>query len=892
MPGDDERALRQPDGLGLLAAQSRSARTAIFPSKLRPAANPAYLLTRPRLHALMDESVRAPLTLVVAPAGSGKTSLLRSWAAHTSLPLAWLSLDEDDRDAVQLWRGVLAALEGVAPGCAAAAADMIRRPGRLLGAVGVLLDDLEGRDDGDAVLVIDDLHLVDEEEAVAESLALFVQHLPPWLHVVVASRRAPRLPVHRLRARGQVGEVHFPELRFSFEEASSMLGRIAPTLDSDVVAEIAARAGGWAASLQLAALAARSSQARGLPPGDEDDRPYVEDYVWREVLANEPGELVQALLATSIVRRIDPGLAQVLTGRSDAPELLAQAEERGLFLTRIEPSGTFEIHTLVREVLQSMLARQSPERRDQLHSWAAGWHEAHGQVVSGLEHWMRANRPQRALRLLAAQAQALYDGGHENTILRVVRSLPEVGPADGFDAMLDYAWCHLLVDRRRFTGLVDRLARMVRGDVDLDPIRGARLEVLESIAATLRGHWQDGASLARSALETFGDSWWLDPLGQFAWNMIGRDVALSESWDDSGQAAQGVIRALSVVPERRTALEGTRALAEALAGHPVDALRLVSGARTASEVGNMTILRTELLAAEAVAHRELGDHDLAVPMLVELVESRIEPAPHCQLLGLLELAHARFGETDLDAAQRAFGAAAELVDTEMPGPGARSWLGRTGATLAIAADDIDTAHGWAGEVVDDFWSAVVTARVHLATGEDGRATDALKSAVPRCVRHRVIADLLLSRAVASPEAADLHLIDAVRVASGHGLVQTVAAEGPDVLDRIERLAWHAPPGWLDRLRRAGQVGGASVEPAIELVEELTDRELEVLRMLASRLTLREIADELFISINTLKFHLKVIYRKLGCSSRAEAAEVARAMTSLRRKGQPSSTRRR
>jgi LuxR family maltose regulon positive regulatory protein len=891
LPTPDDRAT-PASALPLLAAQSRSARTAIFPAKLRPPASPTYLLPRPRLNALLEESVEAPLTLVVAPAGSGKSCLLRSWAETTSVPVAWLALDEDDRDAVQLWRAVLASLEGIAPGCAAAAADTIRRPGRLFEGVGALLDDLEGRAYGPKVLVIDDLQLVDAEEAAEESLALFVQHLPDWLHVIVASRHDPRLPVHRLRARGQLGEVHFAELRFSFEEASAMLSRLAPTLEADAVAEVATRAGGWAASIQLAALAARSSRARGSPPSGADDQLYLEDYIWREVFANEPPELVDVLLATSVVTHIDGGLAQVLAGRHDAPELLAEAESRGLFVSRVESSGTYVVHALVREVLQSVLSKRSPERYARLHGWAAGWHEAHGQTVSALEHWLRADRPRDALRLLAAEAGALYDGGHESTIVRTVRALPEATPADGFDAMLEYAWGHLLVDRRRFVGLVNGLTRMVRDDLDIPPVQGARLEVLGSIAATLGGDWGNGASLARSALETYGDSWWLDPLMQFAWNMIARDVALSERWDDAGREARAVVHALSVAPKRRVALDGTRALAEALAGHPVDALREVADVRGASGAANMTILRTEVLAAEALAHRELGDQDLALPLLLELAEGGIEASPHCQLLGLLELVHARLDGSDIDAADRAFGLATELVETEMPGPGARSWLGRTGVSLTLAAGDLTGAREWAAQVVDEFWTGIVAARVNLAAGEPNLAVDALKSAEPRCLRHQVILDLLSFRASEAPDMAEPHLVDVVQLASRHGLVHTVATEGPDVVEAIERMSWLAPPAWLDRLRRALPGGAVGTGVPTGFVEELTDRELEVLRMLPSRLTLREIADELFISINTLKFHLKVIYRKLDCTSRAQAAELARSLTSLRQSAQPPRTRRR
>ncbi|WP_275741532.1 LuxR C-terminal-related transcriptional regulator [Nocardioides sp. YIM 152315] len=889
MPADDERA---PGAAAAVNPLSADLRSAVFRAKLHPAVSPSYLLPRPRLHALLEVAVAAPLTLVVAPAGSGKTSLLRSWSAETALPVAWLSLDADDRDPVQLWRGVLAALEGVAPGSAASAVDGLQRPGQLLEAVGALLDDLGAREYDAKVLVIDDLHLVDEVDVVGSSLSLFVQHLPTWLHVVIASRRSPRLPVDRLRAGGHLGEVHFPELRFSHDEATAMLARLAPTLRPDVAAEVAARAGGWAASIQLAALAARSSEAQGerYLPRRFDERLHLEDYVWHEVLANEPEDMVDVLIATTVVQHIEPDLARILAGRVDAADLLTLAEQRGLFVSRTEPSG-FEMHALVREVLLGVLAERSPDRLRQLHAWAAGWREAHGQTVSALEHWLRADRPRETLRLLAAQAPALYDGGHESTILRTVTALPDAVVADGIDAMLEYAWCHLLVDRRRFVALVEGLRRLVRDDLDVDPVLGARLEVLESIAATLQGHWVDGASLARSALESLGDSWWLDPLGQFAWNMIARDIALSERWDDSSHEVREVVRALSVVPERRLAFEGSRSLAEALAGRPADALRLVAGARQVEAHASMTVLRNEALTAEAVARRELGDVATAMPLLLEVCEGSVEPASHCQLLALLELTEARLAAGDLEAAERSFGRATEMVDTEMPGPGARTWLGRCGVSLSLAAGDVEGARAWSGQVVDTFWTGAVAARLHLATGDAGLAAVELKTVEPRCPRHRVVAALLQSRASVAPREAQEHLLEAAGVAASHGLVQTVAADGPEILDRIERLAGRVPQHWLDRLRRAGQPPAAHAETS-GLVEELTERELEVLRMLPSRLTLREIADELFISINTLKFHLKVIYRKLGCTSRAEAAEVARALTSLRRRGQPSSTRRR
>ena len=886
---DVERAIAP--ALGLVPAPAHPGPSTVFRAKLRPAMNPGHDLPRPRLHDLLTESVQAPLTLVVAPAGSGKTSLVRSWAVDTELPLAWLTLDEDDGDPAQLWRSVLAALDSLAPGCADAGR-LLRGPDGVARAVRALLDDLEAREPAPRVIVLDDVHVV-AEDAAAKSLAVFLQHLPAWLHVVMVGRRAPRLPVHRMRARGLLGEVHFQELRFTTEEATDLLALLAPDLAEDVAAEVVARADGWAASIRLAALAARSAvaQDRRYQP-DQDDRDQLDDYVWNEVLADECDQLLEVLTATAVVERVDGDLAPVLTSREDANALLALAEERSLCVSRRE-SG-FEVHPLVREVLARELARRAPHRMTQLHALAGGWYEAHGDTVAALDHWLRADRPRDALRLLAARVLGLHDDGHVGAIVRTLDALPESAVLGDLDAMIEYAWSHVLVDRHRFVDLVDRVARLTRDDLGVDPVRDARVQVLESMSATLRGHWANGGSLARSALEELGDAWWLDPIGQHAWNVVARDLALAEGWDDAGRAAGEVLRALGAAPERRVSLEGTRALAEALAGRPVDALRLAVGARHASEASSMTVARTEIRTAEAIAHRELGDLAAALPVLEELAELRVQPAPHCRLLALLELARARLDSGDTRAAATAFDAATDVVENEMPGPGAMSWLARTGTLLALATGDVEGARGWSSQVHDSFWSAISAARVLLATGDARLAGEALESAEPRCLRHQVVADLLRFRVLEGAPEAEEHLLEAVRLAADHGLVQTVASEGRGVVEAVEKVAWRAPQAWLDRVRRASQPEHAHLgEQRVDLpIEALTERELAVLRMLPGRLTLREIADELFISINTLKFHLKVIYRKLGCSSRAEAAERARALAGLHRPGQPWSTRRR
>ena len=216
-------------------------------------------MRRDRLHELLDEDIRAPVTVVIAPAGAGKTSLLTAWTAESDIPIAWLTLDETDRDPVQLWSDIISALETVTPGCGDLARALLRRPGMAFRAIDRLVEDLERLLVTSTVLIVDDLHLAADEEVVSASLSRLVQQIPPCLRLVLASRRRPDLPLDRLRARGKLGEVHFAELRFSPSEAVEMLTGLAQSLPPDRVAATVDRVDGWAAGLQLAALAAQSA---------------------------------------------------------------------------------------------------------------------------------------------------------------------------------------------------------------------------------------------------------------------------------------------------------------------------------------------------------------------------------------------------------------------------------------------------------------------------------------------------------------------------------------------------------------------------------------------------------------------------------------------------------
>lgn len=860
-----------------------------FRSKLRAPVPPEHHVHRPRLVELLDVLTKDPATLVVAPAGAGKTSLVAEWAAQTPVRTSWLSLDDADKEGGQLWKGVVAAIEEHRPGVGAASTALLRRHHDTVDVVHALLAGLEDGPHDPLVVVIDGVDRVDDDPDATRALDVLVEHLPRWLHVVLISRRTPPgLPVERLQASGRLAEVGFAQLRFSHDESVTMLSRLTPTMSPAAVERAARQADGWAAALQLAGLAARVVHAQPeLAPDDAEQDRLIDDYLWREVFDGERADVLSVLLDTGVVERVNPSLAEALTDRPDAHRLLVEAESRGLFVRRLDAAGWFEVHSLVRSMLIVELARRVPERVAEQHARAARWLEEAGELVPALDHWIAAGRHPEALALLAASTEQLYDEGREATILRVLGQIPaQVATAD-LGSLVQLAWCRLLVSRDDFLDAVAQATALASG-ADVDPVVAARLTVLRSIASLMTGDWDRCRDQAQAALTELGDAGRGDPVARLAWNQVARGIALAEQWDDAADDVQEARVSVGRDPDRWIAFEATRAIGLALAGRPVDALRVSAGVRRTADVGNRTLLRAELAVAEALAHRELGDRERAEAELVRLAAEPVGPATHVQVLASLALVEGALGAGDVATATRRFEHAEALVGDGFHGTGGRDWLGRVGTRLALARDDLRWARGWAGGVADPFWGPLSVARVRLAEGDLDGATEAADRAVPRSARQEVVGGLLRARTRTSGEAPAKLVALAVETAWDAGLLQSVADEGEDVVELVERAAWHAPQEWLDRLRRAA-VPGRPAPAGPGLVDVLTGRELDVLRLLPSRLTLREIASELFVSPNTLKFHLRVIYRKLGVNSRAGAVDVARNMRGAARDGQPGTT---
>ena len=863
------------DGVSQLASAAGHGLSPLLRSKLRAPANPDYFIPRQRLNDLLDQAVDCPLTLVIAPAGSGKTQLVSHWIDTSDVNTAWLSLEETDDNHTEFWFGVIAALEQLAPGCGVEAHDLLASAEPGFDVVRAVLDRLESSPSDPSVLVLDDVHCLKSGET-GDSLALFVQHLPAWLHVVLIGRTDPHLPLDRLRGRGQVVELRFAELRFSPAEARGVLSRLAPDMTDTELDEATVHTDGWAAGVQLTGLAARSARVRSTTFERSDDSLMLtDDYVWHEVLGAGDPEVIDALMQISVVDRMNAGLAGAITGNPDAGALLLRGEAQGLFVYRIGSDGWFRMHALVREVLLGELMRQG--RHEPCHERAAQWLESAGDTDCALEQWLLAQRPRDALRLLATKSTELYDRGREATILRTIELIPRDVVSTDVDSLIDFSVSHILVSRSKFVEAVRQATwhadRFGPNDAS------AKIAALRSVALTMQGDWTLAGSLARQALVEFGEKWWTDTAGRFAWNTSARSVALSESWDDDDPLVRDATIAMSRDAERGLSLVGVQAMGEALAGRPVEALRVAAGVRHAA--ASMSILRSELGIAEALARHELGD-PCGLEELRAIADAPTDLRLYCTVAAMLGLAHAAADDRDGQLASREFARAHALVGEEHGGPDLQDWIARVATVVALVNGDTEDAHRWSATIDDLFWGPISQGQVELATGNTETARDLIAGARVRCPRHDVVQSLLTARATSNPEEAMSAVTHAVDVASFHGMMETVASYGRDVMELIERAAWSVSSEWLDRLRLAVTRGKISQSAAAQgFSESLTDRERDVLRLLPSRLTLGEIAKELYVSVNTLKFHLRVIYRKLEVNSREEAAAIARSLTRVR-----------
>ncbi|HJY62046.1 MAG TPA: hypothetical protein VJ418_37170, partial [Streptosporangiaceae bacterium] len=512
------------------AGAAMSRQDVLLATKLHvPRRRPGFV-PRPRLVGRLEEGLARGLVLICAPAGSGKTVLLADWARHGGRPVAWLSLDVGDNDPARFWRHVVAALGQARPGIGELAGPGLGplEASSPDGLVMALINELaaDPRED-EVLLVLDDYHLIDSQP-VHGSLLFLLEHLPPGLRMVLASRSDPPLPLARLRAGGQLAELRAAELRFAADEAAALLREaIGADLPGAAVAALTARTEGWAAGLQLAGLSLRGqADTAGFVAAFSGSHRYVLDYLTGEVLERQNPQVREFLLETSVLERLTGELCDAVTGRAGSQAMLADIERAGLFLVPLdEVRGWWRYHHLFADLLRARLQAEQPGRVQALHRAAAAWCEEHDLADDAVRHALAAGEAAWAARLVERHVEELL-GRSEGVTLRrwlsalpaeSVRARPRLYLAQAYAAAQGFqleALEALLDDAER--------AFAVSGDEPYEPSLGppqgdsvlanvpAGIAFLRASLARLRGDAARAAGYNRQALARLGqDDWFM-----------------------------------------------------------------------------------------------------------------------------------------------------------------------------------------------------------------------------------------------------------------------------------------------------------------------------------------------------------------------------------------------
>ncbi|HKT03555.1 MAG TPA: LuxR family transcriptional regulator, partial [Rugosimonospora sp.] len=363
------------------------------------------LVARPRLSDRLGHGVAARLTLLSAPAGFGKTTLLSAWLASAGArkrSVAWLSLEESDSQPAAFWTYVIAALQRVVPGVGAGTLPLLQSARPPIEAVlATVVNELAAVPDG-VDLVLDDYHLVDDP-AVHAGVAFLLEHLPPRVHLVISTRVDPPLPLARLRARGELVELRAADLRFTLDEAAAYFTEVAGLeLSTSDIATLDGRTEGWIAALQLAALSMRGrADVSGFIAGFAGDDRYIVDYLVEEVLARQPDEVRDFLVRTSILSRLSGPLCDAVTGTPGGRAMLAALDRANLFLVRLDDNRQwYRYHHLFADVLYTRLLDGQPDLVAELHRRASHWYDGNGEPAPAVRHALAAGDVERAAGLV------------------------------------------------------------------------------------------------------------------------------------------------------------------------------------------------------------------------------------------------------------------------------------------------------------------------------------------------------------------------------------------------------------------------------------------------------------------------------------------------------------
>jgi LuxR family maltose regulon positive regulatory protein len=852
-------------------------------TKFAPPAVPATYVRRPGLLDQLDRGRDRPVTLVVGLPASGKTTLLADWVAtRVKDPWVWLNCDERDAAAERFWRAFVRPLRLRWPDLLTDSLDALDDEAPDFAAVATATANDLARIGDELVVIVDDCQAAG---SVMASFGVLVEHLPPNLHMVLAARSQMELPLARMRAHGLLYEIRQDALGLNEAEVTQLLVRFGIALSARSVTTLTERTEGWMAGVQLSAHSLR---------GAADPEQFifefagssraVTDYLIEEVLSKQPGDLRQFLLETSILNSFDVELCAEVTGRPDAATQLRRIERDNLFAVGGMDGRTWRYHELFGDLLRYQLRIVDPQRERQLHRVAAAALAHRGEIDQVVHHYLAAGDDQAVLEFLGARVTEAYFRDDGLTVQRCLDELDKGrGWAEGsLERLLEYAFVLGLVGRvEDAQRILERTAAAVAEASDKRLV--GRYHALVALAAGLRG---DGVAALRYAKKAAALT---DPAREPLMGWLPQCALRAHLWAGDFDAARRIHAAgrrdsmppaglvdlnLPAAASWLAMVEGSLHESETLADGVLEAAARLGLRRHP--------VLSEALRSKGWANFERQNYAAAEPMLEESLATLERTRPSFALISAVALARLWLsgGRID-DAAELAMRARRfipsmvesvlyELVD-ELEG------------RVALARHDPERAAARAARLAPSRRKAVLQARVAVARKDFETASSLLVDPeFPPVTRRHHIHDRVLraqcSGQLGRPDASSL-LLEGVDLAEGEELLECVL-EDLHGMPAVVLGALTGRPGAFTQqvvrtMDRSPTFVAQAARPTQTLPDPLRPQELKVLRYLGSRLTQREIAAELYISINTMKTHVKAIYRKLNVGTRRDAVDQGR-----------------
>ena len=893
------------------------------------------MVMRPRLTQRMNAAMRGTLTLIVAPAGWGKTTLLSAWYADSSRrpgqsawPLAWVSLDAGDNDPVRFWTYIISALNTLHPGVGEPSLALLYAP--LSPPIEAVLTSLLNaliQLSTETVLVLDDYHLI-EAQPIHDALTYLVEHLPPNVHLVIASRIDPLLPLARLRARAALTELRATDLRFTSQEAAAFLTEVMGlVLSAEEVAALETRTEGWIAGLQLAALSMQGrDDVAGFIDAFTGSHRYVVDYLLEEVLSRQPGEVQDFLLQTCILDRLSGPLCDAVRGANDSQARLAYVERTNLFLVSLDDERQwYRYHHLFAEVLRTRLRQLQPTVVPELHRCASGWFEQHELFDEAVTHALAVPDVELAAHLIEQYARFTNFPSQFQTLLGWLNRLPDTLVRTQPSLCLMHAITLMLTHQlEKASARVQDAERCLEEEMPAEQRRTllGQLAAFRSQLARLVGDHERCVSLAQQALELLPET---------------EEMSLTLMLHASAlvTAANAYLVDGDMTPATERLVETTVASVRALGNLPTTMRSISNLARLQLLQGRLhqaavTIEQATQLAPghgglQALINgadyyfirgdllREWNQFDSAEQQLVQgmdLVKETATADAEMIMRGYLALARLQQACGQSTEARETLAALALVSRQRGFAPALLAHRVAVRAQVELAQGNLAAAIHWAEtsglSIRDELRYSrereyLTLARVRIAQGRETPTGPFLSEALillegllqdaeAKMRMHSVI-EVLLLRALAL-DALGNHtealntLGRALLLAEPEGYIRLFVDEGTPMVALLRQVIAHkmALEYIVTLLEAAGElIATDSHSPSSHsspLVEPLTVREREVLWLLMDGASNREIARQLVLSVNTVKKHVFNICSKLNVQSRTQATAKARTLDLL------------